>query len=145
LDISDAKALRKVAEIHQRAPLAWNPAFNVREEEIAGTEREIREAGVAGAQQIFLAWIGPEIIGMHWVGIEEKHGQACLHLRSLWVHEEFRGRGIARTLKQKGEVWGKSRGAGFVFTEVFYANKYMIEYNLKLGFEARQVEMHKRL
>ena len=53
--------------------------------------------------------------------------------------------GIGHELKTRGETWAKNKGAKLLQTAVFYENTKMIEFNKKLGFSTRTVEMMKEL
>ena len=85
------------------------------------------------------------LVGYHWLEIKEKNGMIIGYIISLWVAQEYRNQGISRAMKEHGEKWAKEEGAAELHTEVIFTNKKMIEYNMKLGFEPRQVIMTKDL
>ena len=86
-----------------------------------------------------------ELVGFHWVAMEETNNTKFGHIGSLWVSEEYRKQGIGKNLKEDAEAWVKQQGAAYLLTEVFFDNKKMIEYNKKLGFDTGQVKMRKNL
>ncbi len=146
LNFTDPNEIYEAAKIHEKAPLNWDPDYPVKEEEIQKWVRFLNKA--ATDPSVFVVCAKNEhgaLIGLHWLQLTEKYGVPCGHIQSLWVDEDYRREGIARELKQRGEDWARSHGAKFVTTSVFYSNKRMIDYNLKLGFVARQVEMTKDL
>jgi RimJ/RimL family protein N-acetyltransferase len=86
-----------------------------------------------------------DIIGFHWISVDDQHKDTVARIHSLWVEPGYRRRGIARELKTLGEAWMREQGAVRVTTEVFYVNKEMIDLNIKLGFTPWQVELTKDL
>jgi len=146
IDFQDPDEICSAAKIHESAPLNWNPDYKVTELRVQNWCKFLKQA--ASDSSIFVISAKDKtgsIVGLHWLQIIEKHGEKCAHIQTLWVSESSRRSGIGRELKKRGEEWAKSNGAKFVVTEVFYSNKKMIDYNLKLGFTARQVEMIKDL
>jgi GNAT superfamily N-acetyltransferase len=142
----DSDEIHRVAEIHESAPLNWNPTHEVREERVQYWCTFLGDAAQNPAVFVITARTQlNEIIGIHWLHLVEKYGEKCAYIQSLWVSDKHRNVGIGRELKKRGEEWAKSSGAKFIATNVFYANEKMIAYNLKLGFSARQVEMIKDL
>lgn len=82
-----------------------------------------------------------QIAGFHWVDIEPEGA----HIKSLWVHENNQRQDVARELKNRGESWAKERGANSMKTCVHSANKRMMAFNLKCGFQPSWVTMTKKL
>ena len=147
IDFSSAEDLRAAAYLHELAPVQWNPAHVVEEEKLAHWLKYLAKVGIDGSALILLARDGAEVVATHWVRVDAdpKSGEVVAHIQSLMVLESHRRRGIAAELKRRGEEWARARGAKRISTHVFYNNKTMIELNLRLGFEAMQVEMVKRL
>lgn len=146
LNLSDPGEVRFAAEIHELAPRNWNPSHIVREERIQFWCDFLNRA--KQDPSIFTITARTEsaaIVGIHWLRLTEKYNEKCAHIQSLWVNENHRRMGIGAELKRRGEEWAKRNGAKFIVTEVFYNNREMINYNLTLGFSARQVEMVKDL
>ena len=146
LDFDNQDEVMRAAEIHESAPINWKPGFVVADSRIHECAISLKKCADDAAVFVLTARSqSKEIIGFHWLDIVEKYGEKSGHIRSLWTSTKHRNRGIAGELKRHGEDWARLQGAKFITTEVFYANKKMIEYNLKLGFVARQVEMLKDL
>lgn len=146
LNFEDSNEIRRAAQIHESAPLNWNPSYVVRDERVQNWCKFLRSAAQDPSIYVVSAKTeAGELVGLHWLQLTEKYNEKCAHIQSLWVAEEHRQSGIGAELKKRGEEWAKKNGAKFIVTEVFYANKKMIDYNIKMGFSARQVEMIKDL
>ena len=145
LAFGDPEEVEWAARIHESAPLNWDPDYEVTDLRVGNWVKFLGEAANDPKVHVSVARLGPRLVGLHWLVMAEKHGVSCAHIQSLWVDPQQRSRGIGKALKDRGEAWAKSRGAKFVWTEVFYANQRMIDYNLRLGFSAGQVEMTKAL
>lgn len=146
LNFSDPNEIRRAAEIHESAPLNWDPSYVVRPERVQNWCQFLTSAARDSSLFVVTAKTqAAELIGLHWLQMTERYDVRCGHVQSLWVAETHRQSGIGRELKSRGEQWAKSQGAKFVVTEVFYANQKMIDFNLKQGFSARQLEMIKDL
>jgi GNAT superfamily N-acetyltransferase len=146
INFEDPAEVYEAAKIHESAPLNWDPGYKVREPRIQNWCKFLNKAATDSSIFVISAKDpAGGIVGLHWLQLTEKYGEKCAHIQTLWVSEKHRKSGIGRELKKRGEEWAKARGAKFAVTEVFYANKKMIDYNLKLGFSARQVEMIKDL
>jgi GNAT superfamily N-acetyltransferase len=61
------------------------------------------------------------------------------------VAEKYRGKGIAKELKRRGEVWARSIGASFMNTHVLVDNERMLAINASLGYQPYKVKMRKKL
>jgi len=145
LAFDDPGEVERAARIHESAPLNWDPSYLVTDARVANWVKFLGEAASNPDIHIGVARSGSELVGLHWLVMGERHDVSCAHIQSLWVDRDHRKQGIGKTLKERGEAWAKSRGARFVWTTVFYANQNMIEFNLRLGFKAGQVEMTKGL
>jgi GNAT superfamily N-acetyltransferase len=146
LDFENPAEIERLARIHESAPADWISGFQLHEDRVSERAEFLRKS--QGNEDVCILTVRNEVgevVGFHWLQRTEKYGRTCARIDSLWVDEAYRRQGIAQALKERGEAWAKSIGAAFIVTEVFYVNKTMIDLNLKLGFEARQVEMIKDL
>ncbi len=84
-------------------------------------------------------------MGFHWIDLKERNGECIGHIKSLWVDEDFRHRGIGYRLKTTGEIWAKGKGASRLKTTVHANNAQMIAYNLRYGFKQCFIEMEKQI
>ncbi|MBS4040130.1 MAG: GNAT family N-acetyltransferase, partial [Flavobacteriales bacterium] len=64
---------------------------------------------------------------------------------SLYITEDFRGRGLATMLKKQLEEWCRQEGVKTIQTTTHYKNYNMISLNEKLGYTPGMVFMTKKL
>lgn len=86
-----------------------------------------------------------EIVGVHILRVFEEYERLGVHIAGLWVREGYRGIGIARRLKEDGEVWARRLGAAFLNTNVQAGNERMLGINEKAGFAVYRLNMRKDL
>jgi GNAT superfamily N-acetyltransferase len=86
-----------------------------------------------------------EIVGLHIVRRFEEWERIGAHIAGLWVHPDFRGRGIARRFKTEGENWARSVGATFMNSNIHVGNHRMLELAGQAGFSPFRVNMRKQL
>ena len=65
----------------------------------------------------------------------EMNGQYGAQIRNTWVHEHFRGHGIARAMKQEAEAIARADNASFLYTRCARLNTKIISLNRQLGYE----------
>jgi ribosomal protein S18 acetylase RimI-like enzyme len=71
--------------------------------------------------------------------------QFACHIHGLWVHPDYRKRGIAKDLKARGEAWAKKMGCKFMDTNVRVGNEPMKSLNESLGYEVARLNYRKNL
>ena len=146
LNYNSPDEIYTAARIHESAPLNWDATWKVTEEGIAQYVKKINELKDTKKMYLLFAKLPDgEIVGFHWLRLYEKHNAELVNIDSLWVSDKFRKNGIGVELKKRGEEWAKGRGAKSITTNVFFDNKKMIDFNLKLGFKAEAVSMSKNL
>lgn len=69
---------------------------------------------------------------------------AC-HVQGLWVHPDYRGRGIARRLKELSEEWAHMMGSEFMDSNVRVDNSNMIQLNEQMGYSVVRLNFRKQL
>jgi GNAT superfamily N-acetyltransferase len=146
LDVSKDAEVAAVAEIHERAPVYWTMGYIPTPAQILRRVQQLK-THEGCIDRFFQLAVTPDesIVGFHWIDMEEAEGEKCGHIKSLWVHDGFRHRGIATELKQNGELWAKQQGAQYLKTTVHASNPRMLEFNLRSGFEQGFIEMVKKL
>jgi GNAT superfamily N-acetyltransferase len=92
-----------------------------------------------------LAREGRQIVGLHLLRRFEEGPWVGAHVAGLWVAERCRRRGVAKTLKARGEAWARSIGAQFLNTNVLVGNERMLALNRALGFREYRINLRKRL
>lgn len=146
LNYNNADEIYTAAKIHESAPLNWDSSWKVTKEGIEQWVKRINEFKDTNKMYLLFAKLPDgEIVGFHWLRLYEKHNTQLVHIDSLWGSDKFRKNGIGVELKKRGEEWAKRRGAKSITTNVFYDNKKMIDFNLKLGFKTEAVNMSKKL
>lgn len=146
LNLNDETELRSAAYIHEATPQNWDSTYKVTDARVLFWVEYLKNISKTENSCIIVAKDeSGVVVGLHWLKMIEKFGKPCAYIESLWVHDDQRNAGVGTELKRLGEEWAKAQGATVITTSVHYANKNMIEYNLKKGFEALQVEMIKSL
>ena len=102
-----------------------------------------RVGGVLGRfrdriRESFASWsVFPEIDAKHFAG----DGRFC-EIFQLWVHRDYRRKGLATRLKTRLEEVSLARGIGTMYTHTEEENAHVMALNLKLGyFEVRRGPM----
>ncbi len=146
LDIACDAEIAKVAEIHEKAPSAWNPNHKAEKEQIDKRIQQLKTAdGCLGRFfKLALAKDG-EVIGFHWIDLKESNGSKYGYIKSLWVRDDFQHKGIATVLKKNGEQWAKEQGAKYLLTTVHGSNQRMLDFNSRQGYRKTFIEMIKDL
>ena len=71
--------------------------------------------------------------------------QLACHVHGLWIHSDYRKRGIAKELKRLGEEWAKHQACKFMDSNVRVTNKSMIALNESLGYEVARFNFRKKI
>jgi GNAT superfamily N-acetyltransferase len=146
LNTSNEVEIAKVAEIHENAPKNWDPEYKTETEQIHKRIEQLKSLGSCLDRYFLLAETQEgSIIGFHWLDLEETNGSTYGHVKSLWIHDDYQRRGIAKALKKSGELWAKSKGAIYLKTTVHATNQRMIAFNRRQGYEQGFIEMVKKL
>jgi ribosomal protein S18 acetylase RimI-like enzyme len=102
------------------------------------------------ADRCFFALIGEKLAGIVWV-LDEQHPSRVIHLGAgevelafLYVEDEFRGRGIARSLIQEACRALPQQGVSAVFSIIEQHNTASQKAFLASGFQ-RVAELHRPL
>ena len=117
------------------------------EEERQKNTRRIIERLLSGDQKYYCLAVfhDDEMIASLFQDRYEIDKQAACHIHGLWVHPEFRGKGIASKLKRMGELWAKNLGCNFMDTNVRVANQTIITLNQKLGYTVARFNFRKKI
>lgn len=91
------------------------------------------------------AFDGKKMIGMIFQNRLELDKVLACHVHGLWVHADYRGHGIARTLKAMGEDWARKKGCTFMDSNVRVTNSSMRALNESLGYEIARLNYRKQL
>lgn len=86
-----------------------------------------------------------QMVGMIFQNRMELDKLPACHIHGLWVHPEYRKKGIAKSLKEMGETWAISKGCKFMDTNVRVSNTNMRSLNESLGYEVARLNYRKSL
>ena len=93
-----------------------------------------------GAQRIWLATIGGEVVGM--VGVIQTEDE--IELEPIVVSEQWRGRGIGRQLAERVVAEARAAGMGQLLARPVARNAAAIRFFHDLGFDARPARTRAR-
>ena len=100
---------------------------------------------VEGKFYCLAAFDKKKMIGMIFQNRMEMDKMPACHIHGLWVHEDYRKKGIGRTLKEMGELWARSKGCVFMDTNVRVTNAAMRSLNESLGYEVARFNYRKKI
>ena len=124
-------------------PKLWLSDFKVSEKDILETINRIKDIP---KEELFIEYAldsNDVVIGFIWAYRMVDNNKVMI--MSIYVNEEHRNKGVAKTLKEKLEVWCADKGVDEIHTTVHYENTKMIKLNQKLGYEPGMISMVKRL
>jgi GNAT superfamily N-acetyltransferase len=146
VDYNDDTELREYLRLFWDIPLEHNEYFTRRSDSFLDdwiqTAKRTENPGNTFSG---IALDGSKIVGVHILRRFQEWEQIGVHIAGLWVHPKYRGLGIARALKLRGENWARSINASFINTNVHPGNHRMLELNNQAGFSLFRLNMRKRL
>lgn len=131
--------LDEVVARHLEAPLAWEPAWTVTDEDIANTKTLMTTQLEDGSGQILFTIRSGRRAGFVWAFDPASVGDASasgstLHIGSLWVAPSQRGQGISHRLVEELEHRAISGGIRTVTSEVHTSNAAMQSIQIHWGY-----------
>jgi aminoglycoside 6'-N-acetyltransferase I len=89
---------------------------------------------------VFIAFDGERAIGFTHISlrhdyVEGTEGGTIGYLEGIYTDENYRNRGIARTLVSAGEKWAQSKGCKEFASDCKLENTDSLRFHLKIGFE----------
>ena len=136
--------LVQIAKWHNLTPRLWNSDYKASAEDIEKTVQRIKHTK---CEDLFITIVEDEqyqMRGFIWAYRQEKPRDSVMIL-SLYIEENFRGKGLATYLKILLEEWCKNEGIKIIQTTTHYKNHSMIALNEKLGYIPGMVNMSKTL
>jgi GNAT superfamily N-acetyltransferase len=123
------------------APEAFEDMPTPRKVEI--TPEQWRTEWVTWPEATFVALAGDEIVGM--AGLNQDVDQPERAENALTtVRRDWRGRGLARALKETTIAWAAERGIREIYTWTQTGNENMREVNERLGYVTRDISINVR-
>lgn len=130
----DAVELRKLARIDNQIPTAFDPSWQPDEKALDDRVEYFQKISPNNFFQV--VYDQGEIVGFHLLQAQGPVAQII----TIWVHEKYRGQGIAKRLKELGTSWAREKGFKFLQTNVHLSNGRMAAINEKLGFKPYSVK-----
>lgn len=146
VNISDESELKTIADIDITIPALHDPEFPVNDKTKAERLQFLKEK--FDDNDFFDICLNSrnQIIGFHVVKkTMHFNNRPVGRIDTLWVHPDFRNKGIARQLKLRAESWGKSLGLDHLYTWVQAGNHKMLTLNQTMGYETVNFKMVKKL
>jgi mycothiol synthase len=91
----------------------------------------------------FVAFAGDEIVGMAGLNRDEDQPERAENALTT-VRRDWRGRGLARALKETTIAWAAERGIREIYTWTQTGNENMREVNERLGYVTRDISINVR-
>jgi ribosomal protein S18 acetylase RimI-like enzyme len=121
--------LHRIARIDNSIPAKFDPTWFT--DEAALKERTEAFQKLSDADFFEVIYDDSEVVGFHVL----RGKPPVAHIWTLWVHSDYRRRGLAKKLKERGLEWAKLNGFSYIQTSVNKENKRMHEINLENGYE----------
>ncbi len=141
MNVDNAEEARRLAEIHESAPAQWWSDYSPSPRQIELRASEFLKARQTDQTLLLVAELANEVIGFHWVDTEAPSA----HIKSLWIKETHRNKGLAAKMKAFGETWARKRSLTEMKTSVHFSNRRMLDINLENGFVPGFVSLTKPL
>ena len=136
--------MRFIAEKDSQIPLEYDPLFIFNESSIDSRLEFYSKLKEDDFFEVVL--INDLIIGFHIVmKISYPANLFSGNIITLWVHPDYRGKGIAKELKRRANGWAKSHNLYQIQTSVSKNNTRMLKINQLDGYEEVSVNLRKIL
>ncbi|UBH22844.1 GNAT family N-acetyltransferase [Macrococcus armenti] len=135
----DDPYIETIARIHEHIQKDFDSSYNTSQLDIALRTESIRLLMQHNKDRIFIME-EDELIAFIWFNMSDK-----THIKSLYVSQRYRKRGIAIHLKQFVEQLSLQNGIHYIYGDVHEKNKSMRYINGKLGYKSNNNRMYKIL
>jgi len=117
------------------------------EQEREKLTKDLIELLLKGDQKYFClaAFNQEEMVAAHFLHRYKIDKEPACHVHGLWVHPDFRNKGVGKKLKELGEIWAKKMECKFMDSNVRVQNTKMISLNENLGYEVARLNFRKKL
>jgi GNAT superfamily N-acetyltransferase len=141
VDFDNPAELKSVAKIYVSVPSHWDSKYSFSEQDTQNYYEWL--LAKKNCLKCLIVTTDSQIVGIH-ILLNEPSSATC-SIKTLWLDEKFRKRGVGSRLKKIGEEWAVSVGAKKIITHVMSDNPMMFEINKKKGFVLTKFEMEKAL
>ncbi|TCU75749.1 acetyltransferase (GNAT) family protein [Tissierella praeacuta] len=136
--------LIQIAKWHNLTQKLWISDYKVSTIDIEETVQKIQNTRNEDLLLVIAEDDQGHIQGFIWACKQEKSQESVMIL-SLYVTEDYRGKGVATNLKILLEEWCRLEGIKTIETTVHYKNNSMMALNRKLGYTPGMVHMVKKI
>lgn len=144
VNYADEEELNLIALEDSKIPKLYDHEFSWSESSVVDRKHLYRKQ-ILPSDFFEVAIIDQKIAGFHIVKKIPYGISSAGLIITLWVDEKYRGRGIAKSLKERAEIWARKMGLDHFQTSVHASNKTMLEINQKSGFYITQYTLKKSL
>lgn len=144
VNMNDAKEVRFIAEADARIPLEYDSSHTFAESSIDARLDYYNQLATDDFFEVAIA--DKSVVAFHIVKkIPYPPNFHVGSIISLWVHPDYRNKGLAAQLKTRAEQWAKDRGMIFMQTNVHKSNSRMLAMNQSNGYETVYINLRKKL
>jgi ribosomal protein S18 acetylase RimI-like enzyme len=144
LNFSCPLEVRYIADVDTLIPLMFEPDFNRPEQMLLDRVESLSKMLEDDFAEV-AEGPGAQIVGFHIIKKGSFFGRVVGNVSTLWVDPQFRQQGIARTLKERAEVWAQKEKLYCLYSSTFATNEPMLKLNSKMGFEIVSHRLQKKI
>lgn len=135
VDLNNPDEMQTIAAIDMAIPAMFDASFEVNAKTISERLEQLKKCQANDFFEVVVIESG-RIVGYHFLNqFKAPHGVMAASVQTLWVDPEYRRRGLAKTLKGRGEAWAKEQRLDHISTFVHAKNSAMSSLNQDFGFE----------
>ncbi len=143
--LDNPQEMQFIAAIDMTIPALFDSLFEVNEKTIAERLTQLMRCKLDDFFEVATIPDG-KIVGFHFMSkFKTPHGVMAGDIETLWVDPDYRKKGIATTLKERGEAWAKEHKLDHISTFVHGKNLSMQNLNQNLGYELVGYKLRKNL
>ena len=129
VDLNNLKEMEEIASIDMTIPAKFDSFFTINKKTISERLEQLLNFKDEDFFEAAISSSG-KIVAYHALTqFKTPHGLMAADVHTLWVDPVFRKKGIAKTLKARGEAWAKARNLHHISTFVNAKNTKMLSIN----------------
>ncbi len=135
--LDNIEEMQFIAAIDTAIPAKFDPIFQVNEKTISERLEQLMKCQPNDFFEVAVNE-NERIVAFHYLNqFKGPHGILAASITTLWVAPEYRRQGIAKTLKERGEIWAKENNLDHISTFVHANNSSMPPVSGKLSHELK--------